>query len=72
MVKYIYINYLKGEKVMENKKSYEAPKVNYFEYDGNDILTQSSWNFNCTNTGSGNNAAPPNCDVSITTDNSQN
>ncbi len=54
------------------KRSYVAPEVKRLQFDGQDIMTQSNWNFNCTQYGEGDNAAPPTCDVEVYTDNSQN
>lgn len=58
--------------VMGTKESYEAPRVQYVKFDAGDILTKSGWNFDCSQSGSGDNAAPPSCDISVHTDNSQN
>ncbi len=53
------------------KKNYEAPKAILMRLDANDILTGSSWNFNCNQQGGGDNTLPPDCSIEVTTDNSQ-
>ena len=46
--------------------------IGVMKFDAGDILTKSGWNFDCSQSGSGDNAAPPSCDISVHTDNSQN
>ncbi len=58
--------------MVENRKMYEAPEVKFMKFDANDVLATSGWNFNCNSSGEGFNAEPPECSVSVHTDNSQN
>lgn len=59
---------------MATRMNYEAPTVSFLKFNANDVLRTSPahWDFTCTTTGEGDNAAPPNCDLTVTTDNSQN
>ena len=54
------------------KRSYNAPKVEFLQFDAKDVLATSNWSFECQQYGQGDNAAPPACDVEVITDNSEN
>lgn len=55
-----------------NRESYETPGIRVLKFKEDILTTSDPGKTECGSWGEGDNAAPPDCDVEITTDNSLN